>query len=182
MEMLMKLTPWKPLREKILLDEYGKKIVKKIFLMPDGKERDWNLKVEKNACCILPLTSDSRVILARQFRPGPGKILDELPGGYIEETDDNPESSVLRELIEETGYSGDVKFVGTCFDDAYSTLIRYCYVAINCRKIKEVEYNQDEFVEIKEVEITEFRKKLRSGEMTDIEVGYLCLDFLDLLK
>lgn len=34
----------------------------------------------------------------------------------------------MRELLEETGYSGVAQLVATAFDDAYSTMVRSCVV------------------------------------------------------
>jgi ADP-ribose pyrophosphatase len=64
----------------------------------------------------------------KQYRPGPDEILLELPGGCISE-EELPEIAARRELLEETGYSGDFQFVGTSFDCAYSTMIRYNFAA-----------------------------------------------------
>lgn len=129
---------------------------------------------------VLALTEDNEVILAKQYRPGPQKILYELPGGYLDEGE-KPEVSASRELLEETGYAGEIEFVGTSFDDAYSTMQRYCFVALNCKKIADQQLDDGEHVEIAYKSLEDFRSLLRSGEMTDVEVGYLGLDHLGLL-
>ncbi len=58
---------------------------------------------------------------------------------------------------------------------------RHCFVATNCERVSQHNMGDKEFVEIKLLSLTEFRKLLRSGEMTDVEVGYLGLDYLNLL-
>jgi len=104
----------------------------------------------------------------------------ELPGGFVD-PNENPEITMQRELREETGYEGDVRLVTTCLDDAYSTMERYCFVATNCKKVKEIENDENEFTELVLVPIEDFKKILRSGQMTDVEVGFLGLDYLKLL-
>ena len=121
-----------------------------------------------------------KVILVKQFRPGPGEILAELPGGFVD-LYESPEVTMERELMEETGYKGKVQLVTTCFDDAYSTMNRYCFVATECEKVGEPQAGEHEFIELELVSLEDFRKLLRSGSMTDVEVGYLGLDFLSLL-
>jgi ADP-ribose pyrophosphatase len=83
--------------------------------------------------------------------------------------------------MEETGYDGDLKFIGTCLDDAYSSMVRYCYVATNCTKVGKPQQTPTERIEVVLLPLAEFRTRLRQGKMTDVEVGYLGLDFLHLL-
>ena len=118
--------------------------------------------------------------MVKQFRPGPEEVLDELPGGFVDPNED-PQGTARREFIEETGYDGDFEFVGTCIDDAYSTMLRYLYVAKNCKKIGEPQNTATEQTEVVLLSLEEFRKRLRAGKLTDVEMGYLGLDHLNLL-
>jgi len=171
---------WKEISRELVFQKFNRKIDKVMFKMPDGRESDFYIKKEGPAASILALTKDKKVILVKQYRPGPEEILLELPGGYVEK-DEKPEITMARELKEETGYEGKVELVTTCFDDAYSTMNRYCFVATDCLRVGEAELEKDEFVELILLDLREFRKLLRSGKMTDIEVGYLALDHLNLL-
>lgn len=83
---------------------------------------------------------------------------------------------MARELQEETGYQGDLKFVTECLNDAYSTMVRSCFVATNCRKVAKQELDDSEFITVRLMPLNEFRQLLRSGMMTDVEMGYLALD------
>lgn len=178
--MTNKIQPWQELSREEAFKKYSRKIEKVIFKLPNGKESDYYLKKEGPAVCGLALTSDNKVILAKQFRPGPKKIVMELPGGFAD-PNDQPEASMKRELLEETGYEGKIQLVTTCLDDAYSTMERYCFVITDCQKVSEPHWDEDEFIDIILVTLDEFKKILRSGQMTDVEVGYLGLDYLKLL-
>lgn len=174
------IQPWKELKRSEAYRKYSRKIDMVLFKLPNGDEADFYIKNEGPAAAVLALTDDNQVILARQFRPGPKEIMLELPGGFV----DNGESGVAameRELLEETGYAGKVELVTMCYDDAYSTMQRYCYVARGCKKVTEIKNGTHEQTELALVSLDEFRKILRSGKMTDVEVGYLCLDHLSLL-
>ncbi len=173
------ITPWQKLKEEPFAAGW-RKLVKKTFQMPDGKISDFDIKAENQAVCVLALTTDKQVILAKQFRPGPEKILLEMPGGVIDKNE-TAEAAIKRELLEETGYTGNFQFVGTSLDCAYSTLIRHNFVATDCHKIQEQKLEANEFIEIVTMSLTDFRKHLQSGELTDIESGYLGLDYLKLL-
>lgn len=171
---------WEELSREMAFQKYSRKIEKVMFKLPDGKESDFYIKQEGPAAGVLAITKDQKVILVKQFRPGPGEILSELPGGFVD-PDENPEVTMERELMEETGYKGKVQLVTTCLDDAYSTMNRYCFVATECERVGEPQTGEHEFIELELVSLEDFRKRLRSGKMTDVEVGYLGLDFLGLL-
>ena len=83
--------------------------------------------------------------------------------------------------MEETGYKGAVQFVTTCFDDAYATMERSCYVATDCRRVSDQQLDDSEFLNVKLLDLSDFLTIVRSGCMTDVEVALLGLDFLKLL-
>ncbi|MEK7105559.1 MAG: NUDIX hydrolase [Patescibacteria group bacterium] len=124
------MEPWKKLKEELKYNGF-RKVVRKTFHMPDGREDDFDIVTEGMAACILPFTPEGKVILTKQFRPGPEKVLLELPGGGIE-PHETPEQAAARELLEETGYEGRIEFVGISLHSAYSSLLRYNFVALDC--------------------------------------------------
>jgi ADP-ribose pyrophosphatase len=171
---------WEELSREEVFRKYNRRIEKVIFKLPDGQEADYYIKKEGPAVCTLAITKNNEIILAKQFRPGPKEILLEIPGGGIE-TNETPEQAAERELLEETGYKGNIQLVTESVDCAYSTMRRYCMVATDCVKISEQKLDKTEFAEVVLVSLDEFRNHLRKGRLSDIEVGYLGLDFLHLL-
>jgi ADP-ribose pyrophosphatase len=103
-----------------------------------------------------------------------------MPGGAMDKNE-KPEESIKRELLEETGYTGNFKFVTKVFNDAYSTREKYCFIATNCQKIQEIHNEGNEFTEVVLVSIKKFKEILRKGQITDVEVGWLGLDYLNLI-
>ncbi len=178
--MASSIKDWIEQSRELVFKKYSRAIEKVDFELPSGKISDFYIKSEDQVICTLAITSDNLVILARQFRPGPQKILNELPGGRMEK-DETPIQAAARELLEETGYQGKMEHVTTAFDCAYSTQIRHCFVATDCIKVKDQQLDEDEFAEVVLLPLNEFRDLLRSGQMTDVEVGYLGLDHLGLL-
>jgi ADP-ribose pyrophosphatase len=174
------ISKWKELSRNIAFKRYSRKIEQVVFELPDGSKADFYIKSECPASGVLALTPNNKVVLVRQYRPGPKQILNEIPGGFVD-PGDNPLETARREFVEETGYDGEFEFVGTCIDDAYSTMERYCYVAKNCKKVGKPQANATEQTEVVLVSLDDFRKQLRSGKLTDVEVGYLGLDYLKLL-
>ena len=173
------ITAWKKIKEEPIWTGF-RKLTKKTFQLSENKIIDFEIKNEGRVVSVLALTPDNKVILAKQFRPGPEKILMEIPGGVVD-ADENPEQSAERELLEETGYKGNLKFVGTNWHCAYSDTLRYNFVATNCQKIQEQKLEDNEFAEIVEMSLDDFKKHLQTGELTNTECGYLGLNYLGML-
>jgi len=81
--MTNKTQDWQELSREEAFRKYSRKIEKVIFKLPNGKETDFYIKKEGPAASVLALTSDNQVIIAKQYRPGPKKVLMELPGGFV---------------------------------------------------------------------------------------------------
>jgi len=169
---------WEKLSEETVYSGY-RKITRKKFKMPDESTSDFDIVDTKDFACILPLTSSNEVILTRQFRPGTEEVIEEPPSGYIEEGED-PLETARRELLEETGYTGDIVFLRTHVVSAYSTERAYFYLATSCRKVQEPKLDSTEYIEIIKMPLEEFRKSLRSKGRHAL-AGYLALDYLNLL-
>lgn len=178
--MVNEIKPWEEISREIVFQKYGRKIEKVICKLPNGQEADFYIRNEGSPVCVVALTKDNKVIIAKQFRPGPKEILWELPGGGME-NNETPEQAMARELLEETGYQGKLRLVARAYESAYSTINRYCFVATDCEKIAEPKSDENEPIEVVLLPIADFRSLLRSGKMTDVEVGYLGLDFLNML-
>jgi len=170
---------WKKIKETPFKAGF-RKLLNRVFVLPNGKTADFDIKDEGLAVCVLAFTIEKKVLLVTQFRPGPEKILHELPGGSVDKGEE-PIDAIRRELLEETGYIGDVEFVGTSLACAYSTILRYNFVAQNCKKIQDPKTDDTEFCEVFEMSLEDFRKHLRSGELSDLATGYLGLEYLGLL-
>ncbi|KKT26986.1 MAG: NUDIX hydrolase [Parcubacteria group bacterium GW2011_GWA2_43_9b] len=175
----MEIPNWTKIKEDLIKDGF-RKVIKRTFQLGSGEVFDFEIKQEDTAACVLALTGDNKVILVKQFRPGPEKVLLELPGGAID-NNEKPEEAIRRELLEEAGYNGDFQFVSQSLHYAYSTLIKFNFIALNCNKVQEPKTDKNEFTEVILMPLNEFKNHLRGGQLTDVETGYLGLDFLKLL-
>lgn len=175
----MTIKKWKEISRKIVFDNW-RKIDEVVFEMPDRKRRHYYLKNECLTAAVFAITKDKKVILAKQFRPGPREILLELPGGLVEKNS-SPLETAKKEFLEETGYSGKLEFVASYYVDGYSNRLGNAFVALDCEKISKQNLDKNEFIEVELLSLDEFKKLLKSGKMTDLQAGYLGLDYLGLI-
>jgi ADP-ribose pyrophosphatase len=150
------------------------------YQLTNGTQCDWDIIVAEDSVAVLALTDDHQIVLARQFRPGPQLVLDELPGGGVEEGEP-PSTAAARELVEETGYAGNIEIIGTTWVAGNITRKRWVAVATNCRPVADQQLDAAEQIDVVLRDLAEFRQQLRDGALTDPAVGYRGLDHLGLL-
>ncbi len=172
---------WRELSREEVFKKYSWLIQKRIYTLPSGEKADYYIRTAGAGACVLAVTEDNKVITVKQYRPGPDEIYNELPGGFVEINED-PIKAGMRELKEETGYSGTVIWSGQWQNDAYTQQDRHIIVAINCKKVIEQKLDSTEFAELELLSIKDFVNEARSGELTDTAGAMLGLDYLGLLK
>jgi ADP-ribose pyrophosphatase len=178
---MKKIQKWKRLSQEKVFEKYGKKINKVVFELPNGKRADYYLKDEGDVAGVLAITKNGKIVFAEQYRPGPDKILLGLPGGFLD-PGEKPEVAAARELLEETGYKGNLELVGCTIHDAYSNRKKYVFVGKNCVKCRNARPEEGEIINVRLVSMDQLRKWVQKGQIMDADLVYLALDYLGLLK
>lgn len=98
---------------------------------------------------VLALTEDQQVVLVRQFRFGSEEFSLEPPGGMFD-PDESPLEAGVRELLEETGYSGGNARVIGQVDPNPAILNNRCYFVLveNVRRTHQTEWDEHEEIEV----------------------------------
>ena len=155
-------------------------VVAKTFRMPDGSETVFTVTGDANhrAVACVALTPRQTAVLAEQYRPGPERVMAELPGGGVEPGESLADGAA-RELAEETGYvPEELIYLGEMRYDAYSGGSRAYFLATGCEQRQEQELDQNEFVTVLEVPLAGLVTVAMTGGMTDPGGVLLALPYL----
>ena len=146
------------------------------YAMPNDREVHWDVLVGGRTVAIVAINTAGDFVLTQQFRPGPGAVLYELPGGVVEEFEDVLDAAA-RELREETGHVAlELTLVGRTWLAGYATHVRHAVLATGCRLVAEQGLDPEEFCEVVTMPKAEFLAHVRSGDLTDADVAWMCLD------
>lgn len=113
---------------------------------------------------VVALTVDGHIVLVRQFRYGIDEFSLEVPGGVIEAGED-PVAAGLRELREETGYSGaPAKLLGCVHPNPAIQSNRCHFVLVEAAvKSHELAWDTDEELHVMTLPADEVLRLARSG-------------------
>ncbi|XP_013400637.1 ADP-sugar pyrophosphatase isoform X2 [Lingula anatina] len=154
---------------------------------PSGRERIWEAvfrttRTERalDAVVIMPvlkrLLKYDCVVLVKQYRPPMKCCTIEFPAGLID-AGESPEETAVRELEEETGYTGKIKHISpvTCLDPG----IGNCTVCIATAEIDgddpvnkkpKAKLDDSEFIEVISIPVNELLERLNEFAKQDVVV------------
>ena len=130
------------------------------------------------AACIIPLLSENKIILVKQYRYPIREETIEIPAGKIDLGED-PEKCAYRELEEETGYKAKELTLLTSFYPAigFANEKIWIYLAKNLVKSNS-NTDKDEFVETISVDLNIALDMVAKGMIKDSKtiIGLMWLD------
>lgn len=180
----MSIQPWKRIGPTIITKIDYRNVVIKTFIVPlSGNVKTiatW-LNEGSRAAGVIALTKDKQVIVTRQYRQGPERMMDEIPGGGVNAAED-PDVGAKRELLEETGYiPGRLLFLGVNSRDAYTNGKWYYYLATDCELSPEGQrLDVDEEIEVRLTSIDDLISNAKNDHMSDPAAVLMAYD--ELLK
>ncbi len=176
------ILPWTLLSSEMVFDHRWYQLRRDTVRLPDGRVvDDYFVSQRPSVAITVPLTTENKFILVRQYKHGVQAITLEFPAGTFQS--ESPEEAAARELEEETGYPpASMKALGTCFDDASknSNLV-HIFLARGCvltgkQRLDELEAASG--VEVVLMSLQEVTKALEDGEiksMSSVAAGYKAL-------
>lgn len=176
--MTKKIEPWKTLTSQIVFNHRWYQLRRDHVELPDGQELDdYFVSVRADVVLVFALTEDQQVVLVRQYKHGIGHITIELPGGVIDEGENDPQEAARRELLEETGYvSDDMEQLLTVSDNpTKDTNTIYFFLARNARRVAAQDLDATENIEVLTVPLQQVESMIFDGQIRVAGSVALCL-------
>ena len=116
---------------------------------------------------IVPVTTDNKVLMVRQYRYPMEQELLEIPAGKLDAGED-PYECAVRELSEETGCTaGRIIDLGAIYPSpGYCREILYLYLALDLR-YGEMHLDENELLSIEPIDLDELVEKATANELRD---------------
>jgi 8-oxo-dGTP pyrophosphatase MutT (NUDIX family) len=159
---------WEKLATKSLVQTRVLELTSVHFRHPvRGTERDFVVVRAPDWVNVLALTAAGELVLVRQFRYGTEGFSVEIPGGVMEPGED-PVEAGLRELREETGFTGKrARLLGSTHPNPAIQSNRCHFVFVeDAVRTEELEWDADEEIEVVVQPADEVLALARAGGIT----------------
>ncbi|CAN5180883.1 NUDIX domain-containing protein [soil metagenome] len=156
------------------------RVLRRRLRMPNGAESDWDLLDSPDSVVVLPVDAHGKVVCIRQYRPGPDRVIECLPGGLLD-PGESVVAAATRELREETGYAAERWQVAGPTQWFKSTEVSWAVIAWGCTPSGQQQLDRDEDIDVVLRTVAEVRAGLRDGTFGTVQHAYLTLDHAELL-
>ncbi|NBJ70232.1 MULTISPECIES: NUDIX hydrolase [Clostridia] len=145
--------------------------------LPNGKEAKREIIKHPGAVAVIPITKENKIVLVEQYRKPLEKSILEIPAGKLEPGEE-PETTAIRELEEETGYTTDeLSFVTSFYSSpGFADELMHIYITNQLQPLEEkVAGDEDEFIEIVELTLEEAKQYVEEERIHDAKTNYAIL-------
>jgi ADP-ribose pyrophosphatase len=179
-----------PINSEILVNRLkyqGRKYTYRVdrLQLPNGKIGDYEYIQHPGAGVAVPITSDGKFVLVKQYRFAISRYILEFPAGTLEPNED-PADTIKRELEEETGFRGHTwqKLGSFYLCPGYCNEIIHAYLAQDLEKLASPPAgDEDEEIEVVFCDRLELEQMFNSGDVIldakSVTAYYLALKYLD---
>lgn len=148
--------------------------------LPTGeKVPEYYITESQDIVTIIAFDEDLNVVLLHEYKHGIKDFVYTFPSGMMEEGED-PMESARRELLEETGYNGELELIHTSVPNPTSgTFCKHTFIARNIVKMDVQKLDFTENIEVTKQKCDDILDLIRKGEIvSDLSICsfYLALD------
>lgn len=143
------------------------KIDRETVALPGGREAVLESIRHPGAAAALPILSDGRVLLVRQYRHAMGGTIVEVPAGKLD-PGESPEDCARREVEEEVGHRpGRLELLGSVFTTpGFTDEVIWLYEAHDLH-LTRTAHESDEVIDVLTWDFAEAVRAVRDGRIRD---------------
>lgn len=137
-------------------------------VIANGHEAHWDFIHHNGAAAVVPVTSDGKLLMVRQYRNALDRYTLEIPAGALDSPDEPKIQCAYRELEEETGFRTEkLEFL-----ISVNTTVAFCDEAIDIFVAKDLipskqNLDEDEYIEVEAWSVKELEQLIYDGKITD---------------
>lgn len=171
---------WKLLNREIVYHSKFLDVFDDTVELPDKTIFDHYSVIKKPDIVIIVATTDTKIIMIDEYKYAANAIMRALPAGHLK-SDEKPIDAAKRELLEETGYSGDdFKYLGTLREYPTKDLHQIHVVLANNtikQSSKKLDQGESNKLAIKTME--SIKSEIKKGKIqSSSTLGALCISGL----
>jgi len=144
----------------------------------EEEELCYFVKEDPDFSVVGAITEDGKILMLRQFRPGPGRFCYDMPAGMIDPGDTALETA-HKELLEETGYvAAEMELVTVTYVSAYSTARKHIFLARGCKPVQAPEEEENVVADPVLMDVEDFVALVRAEPIIDLDCALILADSL----
>lgn len=153
------------------------------MLIPNGNTVKWDFIKHNGAAAVVPVDSEGRLIMVRQYRNALERYTLEIPAGGLKDPSEPTKEAAGRELAEETGYRAEnlELLITICTTVAFCNEKIDIYLATGLQP-GEQNLDEDEYVQYEAYTLEELSEKIYAGEIQDSKTVAAILAYKDRLR
>jgi ADP-ribose pyrophosphatase len=145
-------------------------IENRTYELPNGRiVDDFTVTTLADVAMIVPITTEGKVVLVNQYKPGVDSVMIQFPAGRLETNHANVTETAQHELEEETGIRVELsqltQFAKLNSFSTKASEIVYFYLAKDCTFNSQQHFDPNEDIEILQFTPEELDAKILSGEI-----------------